>query len=134
MVLNNPFDRAKDPVNHDIFERFFSHIDIVKKRREFADSVHKEGLEKLEKNIKEMTPELLCSYNSVYQELTTMIKDFDKQIKSTEKKTKKLFESSTLTEDIYKMRDEMKVIKKKLDKLNSGLKNFSRLSDAMTEE
>jgi|HubBroStandDraft_2_1064218.scaffolds.fasta_scaffold00031_4 predicted nuclease with TOPRIM domain len=134
MVLNNPFDRAKDPVNHDIFERFFSHIDIVKKRREFADSVHKEVLEKLEKNIKEMTPELLCSYNSVYQELTTMIKDFDKQIKSTEKKTKKLFESSTLTEDIYKMRDEMKVIKKKLDKLNSGLKNFSRLSDAMTEE
>jgi len=134
MVLNNPFNRASDPLNHDIFERFFSHIDIVKKRKEFVEGVTKEVLESINEKLTEMTPDLMTDFNCIYQELTRMMKDFQKTINAIENKTKKLIESSSLTQDVYSIRDEMKVIKKKLDKLNSGLKGFSRLSEVISEE
>lgn len=132
--MNNPFNRSSDPLNHDIFERFFSHIDIVKKRKEFVEGVTKEVLENINNNIKDLTPDLMVNFNMVYRELTTMIKNHDKTVQSLERKSKKLFESSNLTEDVYKVRDEVKLLKKKIDKLNSGLKGFARLGDLIADE
>lgn len=134
MVMNNPFDRRTDPLNYDIFERFFTHIDIVKKRKEYVEDVTKNVLENINNNLKDLSPELMINFNMVYKELTTMIKEHDKIVKSLEKKSKKLFESSTLTEDVYTVRDEVKLLKKKIDKLNSGLKGFARLGDLISED
>jgi septation ring formation regulator EzrA len=122
MVMNNPFDRHKDPLNHDIFERFFTHMDIVKKRKEFVQGVYEDVMKQIENRLKEMTPDLLTNFNMLYQELTQNMNEFQKTINVIEKKSKKVFESSTLCEDVYKMRDEMKAMKKKLDKFNSGIK------------
>jgi len=132
--MNNPFDKKSEPLNHDLFERFFSHIDIVKSRREFVEKIKLEVLETVMGKIKEMTPDLLVNYVDTYKQLTFMINEFDKTIKTIEKKSKKLFESSSLTEDVYKMRDEMKALRKKIDRLNAGLKGFSRISNVLDED
>lgn len=134
MVLNNPFDRENEPLNHDIFERFFGSIDILKSRKEFVNSIQNEIRDNIDHYIKQNNPDLLINFNIIYQEISRMVKDFEKTINSIERKTKKLFESSSLTEDVYKMRDEMKSIKKKIDRLNSGLKKFSTLGASLDEE
>lgn len=123
MVLNNPFDKNKEPLNHDIFERFFGHIDILKKRKEFVEGIKNEVMKDVEKNIKDLSPELLTNFNMIYQELTGMMKDFRVTVNSIEKKSKKLFESSTLTEDVYKMRDEV-------NKMKEATKYFDKIKKA----
>jgi len=134
MVLENPFDSKRDKLNHDIFERFFGHIDILKKRKEFVESIKNEVIKEASKNIQELNPDLMINYNIIYQEISMLMKDFEKTVHTVEKKVKKLFESSTLAEDVYKMRDDMIKIKKKLDKINNGFKGFSKMSAILEEE
>ena|SRR6202522_1230163 len=129
MVLNNPFDYKKDPLNHDIFERFFTHIDIVKKRKEFVESVHKEVWDKIRENLNDTNPELLTSFTHLYQECTLLTKAMEKQMAQIEKKTKKIVESSSLCEDVYKLRDEVCALKKKIDKFNSSIRKLANMAE-----
>lgn len=96
--------------------------------------VKKQALNDIQEVLNSQRPEILVDFNIIYQELTLMMNEFKKTVLDIEKKTKKLFESSTLTEDVYKMRDEMKVIKKKLDKVNKGFKVFAHLANLTEKE
>ncbi len=91
--------------------------------------VKKQALHDMQEVLNSQRPEILIDFNIIYKELTMMMNEFRKTVNEVEKKTKKLFESSTLTEDVYKMRDEMKVIKKKLDKVNRGFKMFAKFAN-----
>ena len=130
MSTKNPFSQSKEPINFNMYQNFLDRVDFDT----LAAQVYEDTVNKVESHLKTLTPDLLVNFNTVYQELTRMMKDFQKTINEIEKKTKKLFESSSLTEDVYKMRDEMKNIKKKLDKLNAGFRNFSKLSSAIEED
>jgi len=79
---------------------------------------------KIDDHIREKSPDLLVNFNQLYQELSLNMKHYDKQFASIEKKCKKVFESSSLTEDVYKMRDEMKEIKKTLAKFQTTMKKI----------
>lgn len=88
----------------------------------------------VKQNIEIQSPELFINFNEIYKELTLMMKNFEKTINTIEKKVKKLVESSTLTNDVYQIRDEMKVIKSKLNKLSINFKNFSKIGELLSEE
>jgi hypothetical protein len=120
--MKNPFDRQHERINHHIFESFCAKLDIGKFREEFFQKLFLETKIEIDKYIKENNPDLLTNFNLLYQEFSVMTKDFQKTILTIEKKLKKLIESSSLCEDVLYVRDELKVVKKKLDKLNSGIK------------
>jgi len=130
MKIKNPFSKLMDPVNHEICERFLEVFCFDG----ICNQMHDELLLKISKSIDSMTPDLLVNFNQVYQELTCMIQNQAQIIHDIERKFKKLFDSSSLTEDVYKMRDEMKVLKKKLDKINSGFKLFARSSKVLEDD
>lgn len=128
--IKNPFNRINDPINHDIYERFIQIFDP----NAIANEIFEEVSSRINRNIESLTPDLLTNYTMTHQEITIQMKQFEKTINMVEQKCKKLFESSSLTQDVYSLRDEMKVIKKKLDKLNSGLKGISKLQEALKDD
>lgn len=129
MKIKNPFNRTTEPINYDIYERFIQNFDF----HSISSQIFEDVKHQIEQNLREMKPDLLVNFVDTYKQITSMMKEFEKTIKYIENKTKKLFESSSLAEDVFKMRDEMKVLKKKLDKLNSGLKGLSKLSNVFEE-
>lgn len=127
--MQNPFSQIRDPINHDIYERFIKVFDP----HILATQIYEDVSNKIQCNIRELTPELLINFNDLYKEISLMFGSITKTLENIEKKSKKLFESSSLTQDVYNMRDEMKVIKKKLDKLNNGLKGFAKLQESLKD-
>lgn len=128
--IKNPFSRIQDPINHDIYERFISAFDP----HALSEQIYQDVNDRVMTNLKEIRPDLLVNFNILYQDTSIQIKEIQKISDTIEKKSKKLFESSSLTEDVFKIRDEMKVLKKKLDKLNHGFKSFSKLSVCIEED
>jgi hypothetical protein len=134
MVLNNPFDINKQTADYEIFERFFSHIDVVKSRKEWVKKIAEEIKIDIDKHIEDKNPELLTNFHMIYGECENLLKQSTKIINSVEKKVSKLFDSSNLAEDVFKMRDEMKKLRQKLDKFNKALKSFSTLSLCLDDD
>jgi len=127
--IRNPFDAEKEPMNHRAFLSAISNVNFGRIEREITLNI----ITKVNEHLKNQNPDLLLNFNEMYKELTLMMKEFKNQISVTDKKLKKVFESSSLTEDVYKIRDEMKVIKKKLDRLNAGFRGFNKLSKALDD-
>ncbi len=106
--------------------------------RLFDNMVKRVNFENLEKEIttnivnkinSQISPEILTNFNVLYQESTNLLNILQENVWKIEKKAKKCVDSTALYEDVYKIRDEMKIIKKKLDKLNRGFKSFGKLSE-----
>ena len=124
--MKNPFDPVKDRINHEIFEKHYSD--------KFFSKIEEEIKKNINKYIEEKNPDLLTNFSLLHQEITMLIKEHQKTINFIEKKAKNIFESSSLAEDVFKMRDELKIVKKKMDKLNSGLKGFARIGDLISQD
>jgi hypothetical protein len=127
MKIDNPFSIIREPINHDIYERFIQKFDADS----IADQIFEDVNDRIKKNIESMTPDLLVNFNELYIKLTDIIKTQQKVIHDIEKKFKSIIQSSCLTEDVYKIRDEMKVIKKKIDEVNLGFKNFAKCGEIL---
>jgi hypothetical protein len=122
--MKNPFDQKRDPINYEIFQRFIDNVDFDKLKIEFYDSIFESVYAKIDDYVKENNPDLLVNFNILYQNLTIEMKHMQDVVNNIEKKAKKVFESSSLCEDVYSMRDELKVLKKKMDKFNNAIKKM----------
>lgn len=109
-------------MNHKIFQHFIDRFDINVFKQELVAHLIAQSISKIDSHIKNNSPDLLVNFNMLYQDLTHTLKAQQVVISNIEKKAKKVFDSSSLAEDVYKLRDEMKAIKKKLDKFNKAMK------------
>lgn len=125
--IKNPFHATKDPINHDIYERFIQVFDF----HSIASQIHEEVVGRVTRSIASMDADLLLDFKKVHKNLVLDIKRMENLCSTIEDKLGKLFESSSLTEDVYKLRDEMKEINKKLYKVNANFKNFYKMSEIM---
>lgn len=120
----NPFNEKTDPMNYTIFENFRNSIGWDEFKKDLVKEISNTVKKEIDAHIKECEPDLLVSFGDIYKELTRMIQDFDSTVKDIEKKAKKVFESSTLTEDVYKMRDDLAELKKSVMKFNANVKKI----------
>jgi|GEM_PF-1899542 len=123
MTLKNPFNKNIDPLNHDIYERFLFKFDADKICAHLSERIYSEVMGKIEENIQQINPELLVNFTHLYQHIENLIREHDDTIKSIEKKSKKIFESSSLAEDVYKLRDEV-------NKMKEATKYFAKIKKA----
>jgi len=122
--MKNPYDQHRENINFQLFQKFLDSIDFEKLKIEICEHVYKELINKIDNHIRDKNPELLTNFNTLYQNLTIEMKSFQTTIAHIEKKSKKLFESSSLCEDVYSLRDEVKVLKKKMDKFNNAIRKM----------
>ena len=77
---------------------------------------------KIETLLAEKDPNLLKSIDDDFKVLKKTLSDFANAEKAIEKKLKKLVDSSSLCEDVYRMRDEMKAFKKEFEAYSLKMK------------
>lgn len=130
MKIPNPFNPDKDPLNHQIFERFLQELFRKMKTEDVIEIVSVQVLAKIEENLKKLDnpliiefQDLVSNFNELYKETQILLKNHDKTIDSIEKKSKKLFNSSSLAEDVFKLKDDIKSYEKKLDKLLRAMRH-----------
>jgi transcriptional regulator of heat shock response len=75
------------------------------------------------KEIADCDKTLIGNFTETYQETIRMIENFQETFWDLNKKMKKIVDSGSLYEDVYKMRDELIEIKKLLEK-QKKLNNF----------
>lgn len=84
--------------------------------KEFFDKITKGITTQIYKNIQKNNPEMLEDISESYKEMTLLVRHTEELFISMEKKLKKLINSPSLYEDVYKMRDELIEIKNMLKK------------------
>lgn len=77
-------------------------------------------IEDIYEKLKNNDPGILINFEEVYKETTILLNTMKEEFHSLGKKLKKVVDSTSLYEDVYKMRDEMIEIKKMLEKINHG--------------
>lgn len=100
------------PISTYVLKKIIERIDFEGYEKEITKKV----IANVDEYLKDKDPELLCSFNDIYGELTDMMNGFQKSIAGVEKKLKKMADSQSLYEDVYKLRDEVKEVNKFLDK------------------
>lgn len=79
---------------------------------EFAKCIKDQILQEIVKNIERNDVDLLANFQMAYKEITLMTNEIQKTFGAFEKKMKKIIDSPSLYEDVYKMRDELIEIKR----------------------
>lgn len=74
-------------------------------------------IEEVYKRIRKNTPELMMDISESYKETTRLIHHIQETFLPLERKLKKIVDSPSLYQDVYKMRDELLEIKKLLEKM-----------------
>lgn len=120
----NPFDDQRERLNFNIMKSFLESHKFSQFQKELTEKLAYEIEQKIHENLKTCTPELLVNFTQVYRDLSLNFKEINKMMKDIEKKSKKIFQSSSLTEEVFKIRDDVKEITKKLDRLTNGIKKI----------
>ncbi len=87
---------------------------------DFYKLITQKIIEDVYEKIKENDPSILINFEECYKETTLLINSMKDDFNSLSKKMKKIIDSSSLYDDVYKMRDEIIEIKKMLEKLSNG--------------
>lgn len=96
-------------------------IEVQKSLKKYEEKQQSE-IKELKKLITDKDPGLLKDYSKIHEEICKRSEEFDKKIKLIDTKLKKLVESSTLCEDVYGLRDEMKELKKLVSAFETKIK------------
>jgi len=107
-------------------ERDIAEMKKLSGKRAF-DAAFNEVKQRLENHIVTLNPDLLTNFQKLHQDILDLLLEMNKKFKSMQEKYSKLFESSSLAEDVFKMRDEMKDIRNKMGSFNKGIKALSKL-------
>lgn len=109
-------------------------IDLVDKRMtkhlndlEFNDKITKKYQERLDQYMIEQYPDLSNRLNSLALNLDDRSKQLEKKLKDISSREKQLVISESLYEDVYKMRDEFKEMKKFLEDFQKKMKKVFEL-------
>lgn len=90
--------------------------------KEFIEKFYKTIMAKIIKDfhshIEDNGPELLINFNELYIETTRMIQIMQKDFDNLSRKMKKIIDSKSLYEDVYKMRDDLIEIKRIVDRVS----------------
>jgi len=99
--------------------------------KEFEETINKLMMSNLQIVRKEVNDFISKDHPGAFSDLNTlkcdiqgMVKKFNEREPAIEKKLKKVFESDSLCEDVYRMKDDVKEVKKELELLTRKLKNL----------
>ena len=85
---------------------------------DFYKLITQKIIEDVYAKIKENDPSILIDFHECYKETTSIIQIMREDFDRLSKKMKKIVDSPSLYDDVYKMRDEIIEIKKMLEKLS----------------
>lgn len=121
ILASGDWGRFKQSLNNIIEER------VNKEVKDNFDSFHKcfdKFQKRIESLLQEKDPSLLISITKELDNLKIGVNEFKTIEKGIDKKLKKLVDSSSLYEDVYKMRDEMKAFKKDFESFSEKMKKL----------
>lgn len=117
------FDKAEELKNEK--------IRLQRMVKEFEETINKLMMSNLQVVRKEVNDFISKDHPGAFSELNTlkcdiqgMVKRFNEREPLIEKKLKKVFESDSLCEDVYRMKDDLKEVKKELEAYTRKLKNL----------
>lgn len=133
-IQTNPFSPQNEEENYKIYNsllekdfrtRFLGLI--YNEVYDYMKSEKEKMFTQIEKYRKENSPELLEDFRTMYQELTILTKSIEVSFNEIKIKSKKVFDSSTLCEDVFKIKDELKEIKRTNLKLNKFVNKLEKV-------
>lgn len=86
---------------------------------DFYKTITAKIIEDVENHIRKNDPSLLINFEEAYKETTTIIQIMREDFNVLSKRMKKVIDSTSLYEDVYRMRDDLVEIKKLLSKLSN---------------
>ena len=122
--MKNPFNEKQEPINHKIFERFIEGIDWLQFTNQFMESCYEKIWKDIQDNIKKANPDLLTNFNLLHKEISIEFDTYKKEFNKMDRKVKKCVDSTTLYQDVYKIKDELKKLKDIQNKYKSLLKSL----------
>jgi hypothetical protein len=88
--------------------------------KDFYKTITSKIIRDVNAHIRKADTGLLVDFQEVYKETTSIIQIMRDDFNVLSKRMKKIIDSTSLYEDVYKMRDELIEIKKMLKKLSDG--------------
>jgi hypothetical protein len=124
--MKNPFDPKKEEMNYSIFQRFIEGIDWLAFTNQFMESCYEKIWKDLQDKLRTHNPDILTNFDLLHKEICIEFDTYKREFHKMDKKVKKCVDSTTLYQDVYKIKDELKKLKDIQNQYKSLLKSLLR--------
>lgn len=118
--MKNIFDRTREPLNHDIYQRFICHVDFEELRSSMVDSIYNQVASKLKIEF----PQIDAECKKIIETMKLHLQECIETRKFMIEKTENLMQSNSLCQDVYHLKDDMIELKKILDNFKCSMKKI----------